>query len=523
MKNIKKYILATAVLGVLTTSCTEDQVLDLNPIASLSDATAFSSPSLIANAVNGMYNAAQIGAYNGSGRGYPWGAAYIQQNDMRGEDLINTQAFYQVTYQGTWDPTGAANSVYYWVDSYRLINRVNVVIEGVEKAVKDGVISKALGDHYIGEAKFLRGITHFELLMFFSRPYADNPSSNLGIPYRTTAIQDFGVVESAYNDKRLTVADSYAKVLEDLDDAESKLNSKSVVGDVTRVSKEAAVAFKARVKLHKADWSGVLNEVAKISNSYTLTSTPSGVFENNNSNTESIFSIGNSANVNPGVNGALASQYKRRTLIAISPIIWNDTEWLEDDKRRLTTDKGDVNGEYMIYKTETGLYTNKYRDDVNYTDSTPIIRFAEVLLMKAEAEARLNGVTSAALDALNAVRDRALTDPSTQSYTLSSFTDKEAFVKAVIKERRIEFLAEGKRWADIHRLQFDDLAPISGVPGKMANGFPVSSTTNPYGFGKPAVGTLYTMPYSSHLFVWPLPTLEVQYNPTLAAQQNPNY
>jgi hypothetical protein len=43
-------------------------------------------------------------------------------------------------------------------------------------------------------------------------------------------------------------------------------------------------------------------------------------------------------------------------------------------------------------------------------------------------------------------------------------------VRAILQERRIEFLMEGRRWSDIHRLQADDLFPIDGIPAKVANG-----------------------------------------------------
>ncbi|WP_413532777.1 RagB/SusD family nutrient uptake outer membrane protein [Empedobacter brevis] len=518
-KNFKKYLIASAAIAtLLSTGCTEDQVLDLDPIASLSENTAFTTPELIANAINGMYNAAQVGLYNGSGRGYVWGAAYIEQNDFRGEDMVNTAAFFQYTYEGTYDATNTLNNVYYWVDGYRLINRCNIVINGVQGAADKGIISQALADNYIGQAKFLRAITHFELLMQFSRPYSDNPTVNMGVPYRTTALENQAAIDAAYAVDRSTVASTYEKVLADLDEAESKI---SQTGDITYATKNAAVAFKARVKLHKRDWNGVLNEINKISSSYTLTPTPSGVFENNATNTESIFSIRQSAVVNPGVNGAIGAIYKGRALGAISPIIWNDKEWLEDDKRRKKSNNVDNTGDYMAYETASGIFSNKYRDISTFTDFTPIIRFAEILLMQAEAEARLNGVTQVALDALNKVRNRALTNPASQAYSLSSFTDKASFVKAVIKERRIEFIAEGKRWGDIHRLQNDDLAPIDGIPAKMANGNPLLTS---YGYGQ-AVPNYSTkqIPYSSNKFIWPLPAMETDYNPTLKAQQNPGY
>jgi hypothetical protein len=68
-------------------SCDEDKILNLEPVNNISNDASYSSPSLIQLSVNGMYNAAQIGQYNSTnpngGRGYVWGAAFVQQGDNR--------------------------------------------------------------------------------------------------------------------------------------------------------------------------------------------------------------------------------------------------------------------------------------------------------------------------------------------------------------------------------------------------------------------------------------------------------
>jgi hypothetical protein len=463
-----------------------------------------------------MYNAAAIGQYNSTspngGRGYIWGAAYVQQGDNRGEDMVNTATFYQLTYTNTYDST-TANNVYYWVDGYRLINRCNLVIEGVTKAVADGIISEAIGNDYIGQAKFLRAITHFELLIHFARPYHLDNGASLGLPYREVGIDTQAEIDAETLKPRNTVAEVYTKVLADLTSAEGLITNTSLV----KANKNAAIAFKTRVYLHKRDWDNVIVEGLKLNGKYTLTAAPSGVFTNNYSNTESIFSIRHNADSNPGVNAALASQYKRRTLVAISPIIWRDPSWLPDDKRREETT--------MVF-TGTGTlagrkFTYKYKDEVSYTDAAPIIRYAEVVLNMAEAYARKTTpdlVTSLTL--LNSVRNRALADPSTQAYTALTLPDQSSLVKAILKERRIEFLAEGRRWSDIHRLQGDNIDPIVGIPAKRANGTPAASEytaagpyTGPYGV--PAV------PYADFKFVWPIPQIEINVNPNLT--QNPGW
>ncbi|MFC4721435.1 RagB/SusD family nutrient uptake outer membrane protein [Geojedonia litorea] len=521
MKNIFKFI-ALSFIGIGLVSCSEDSILDLSPINNISVDDAFSSPSLIESSINGMYNAAAIGQYNSTapngGRGYIWGAAFVQQGDCRGEDVVNTATFYQLTYTATYDPT-TANNVYYWVDGYRLINRANLVIEGVTKAVANNIITQEIGNNYIGQAKFLRAITHFELLTYFARPY--NFTSNAGhpgIPYREVGVDTQGEIDSEILKGRNTVAECYQKVLADLNDAESLITNTSL----TKASKNAAIAFKTRVYLHMRDWNNVIVEGTKLNGKYTLTPEPDGPFDDSYGNTESIFSILQASTNNPGVNAALASQYNRRRLVCISPIIWRDPSWLVDDKRRSETYNG-TNPDGMVFTVSGRKYTAKYRDGVNYTDAAPVIRYAEVLLNMAEAHARKSTPDlTASLNLLNMVRNRALASPGTQAYTATSFLTPSAMVGAILIERRIEFLMEGRRWSDIHRLQNDNLHPIDGIPAKVANGNPAAATFT--------LGTPYTGPYgvaaipgSDSRFLWPIPQIEIDANPTLATQQNPGW
>lgn len=508
------FIFAFATLSLV--SCNEENVIDLVPYNQVSENTAFDTKENIILSVNGMYQAAQIGFYNGAGaRGYPFGAAYFEQNDMRGEDMVNTASFYAVTYQGTWDPSGALNTVYYWIDNYRLINRTNLVIDGINTAISKGVISDAEGKDLIGQALFFRAFSHYELLNFFAKPYkftAD--ASHLGVPYRLKPNNTVASIDENSTLPRGTVAENYKQILLDLDNAENYMVSKttkSAKNAIVYVSKEAAIALKTRVYLSKGDYSKVVSEADKLNGKYTLTADPNTPFANNYGNSESIFSLENSATNNPGVNGALASQYNGRRLIAISPVIWNESAWLPTDKRR---------GASLVLNVSGVLYTNKYKDTSTLSDASPLLRYAEVLLNRAEAKARLGDATY--LADLNTVRNRSLANPSTEQY--SAFANKTDAVKAILFERRVEFLAEGLRWNTIHRLQHDDVAPTSGIPAKYKNGAAPKSTD--YVIGTPYVfktGDVVPIPYSDYRYLWPIPTLETSANPTLKAQQNPGW
>ncbi|WP_317622299.1 RagB/SusD family nutrient uptake outer membrane protein [Chryseobacterium gotjawalense] len=512
--------MSLAVAAFTLTGCNRENIMELAPHNQISEEVAFSSKENIILSVNGMYQAAAIGQYNNAnpssaGRGYPFGAAYFQQNDMRGEDMVNTASFYAITYTGTWDPSGALNTVYYWVDTYRLVNRANLVIEGVTKAIQNGVIPEAEGNDYIGQALFFRAFSHYELLNFFARPYKHTAdASHLGVPYRLKASNSLPTIEENASLPRGTVAANYTQLLADLDKAETLMTSKaarSAKNAIVYATKEAAIALKTRVYLSKADYPKVIVEANKLDGLYTLTADPNTPFANNYGNSESIFSLENSATNNPDVNGALASMYNGRSLIAISPVIWNQPTWLATDKRRSAT---------MVRNAAGVLFTAKYKDTGTLTDASPLLRYSEVLLNKAEAKARI-GDASYLVD-LNTVRNRSLASPSTEQYT--SFANLTAGINAILMERRIEFLAEGLRWNTIHRLQQDNLTPTSGIPAKYRNG--QNPTAADYIIGVPYVyksTDVPAIPYSDHRYVWPIPTLETSANPVLAAQQNPGY
>ncbi|MGC1630565.1 MAG: RagB/SusD family nutrient uptake outer membrane protein, partial [Gelidibacter sp.] len=383
--------------------------------------------------------------------------------------------------------------------------------------------TQEVGNDYIGQAKFFRAITHFELLNFFARPYNFSAgAAHPGIPYREIGVDTQEEIDTELLKGRNTVAEVYQKVLADLDSAESLISNTTL----TKASKNAAIAFKTRVYLHMRDWDKVITEGNKLTGAYTLTADPDGVFEANALNSESIFSMAHSASNNPGVNAALASQYNNRLLVCISPIIWRDPSWLVDDKRRTETYTNEAEKEGptgMVFDFQGRKYTNKYRDVTNYTDFTPIIRYAEVLLSMAEANARKSSPDLAeSLRLLNMVRNRALATPVTQAYTAASFTTPATMVAAIIKERRIEFLMEGRRWSDIHRLQGDDLHPIDGIPAKIANGSPAAAL---YTLGTPYDGPYgeAAIPGTDKRFLWPLPQVELNANPTLSKEQNPGW
>ncbi|MBL7759484.1 MAG: RagB/SusD family nutrient uptake outer membrane protein [Sediminibacterium sp.] len=533
-----KLFIATALTTVVLASTGCKKVLDEGPYNAFTDESVFTTPERALLALNGVYDAAQTGTQTLAGRGYPFGAATIEQGDNRGEDVVNLAAFYQITYQGTYNPSTANNQAM-WDNSYNMINKANIAIDGFRSVGASGIISTTLATQYEAECRFLRALAHHELLVHYARPYLDGNGSALGVPYRDYAVTGSAALDRLRTDPRPTVAYDYRKLLNDLDFAEANLPATNSVGKV-RATKSAAIALKQRVRMHMGQWDSArlegnklipasinpLNPTAAVSliGSHQLLASPAaafGIAGGNSISAENIFSVKNDPLDNGSVNGAMAAMYGStdlgaRGLVAISPIIWNNTGWLADDLRRSTLYR--IGGNAI----SNGIMTTKYTDYVNRGDNTPILRWAEVLLFQAEAEARLStgAVSQRAVDLLNMVRNRASANPAATQFTTASFADYTELLKAILLERRIEFLAEGRRWPDIHRTAADPVAAVksAGIPAKVTNGVTGIAL---YGVGLPVTTGQAAIPYSDYRFIWPIPVGEVTQNPVIV--QNPGY
>lgn len=521
---IKKYGLVLALLLVFG-SCNKD-VLDLTPKNAVSELLAYSDLRNIELSMVGVYDAAQSGFYGGSetnDRGYIFGAAHIQQGDMRGEDMLLINVFYAFTYQATYTPS-TANNTAYWENGFRIINLSNLFIDGVRDAVTKGVISQSVADAYEGEARLLRAITYHTMLVNFARPYLDGAGSKPGLPIFTKGINGATQVEEAAKTGRSTVAETYDFLLADLDFAEANLPATRADGfNWTRATKGAAIALKTRVYLHMGKWDKVLSESDKLVSAsapfsgggYSLGASVDTPWANNKS-TESIFGMEMSVTDDLNTNAALARMLGSPSLgargeYAISPIMWNQSFWHANDLRRTI----------LVRNNGIRYFTHKYRDYTTWTDTAPIIRYAEVILNRAEAEARVNGKTAKALDLLNAIRDRAKSGAMV-SYALGDFATSNDLIQAILNERRIELLAEGHRWPDIHRLANDPVFTTGGIPQKMISADVAALSAYTIGTPPTKFG-ISAIPYSDFRFLWPIPDSETSRNKLLASQQNPGY
>lgn len=172
------------------------------------------------------------------------------------------------------------------------------------------------------------------------------------------------------------------------------------------------------------------------------------------------------------------------------------------------------------YATPTGFQYKKYvlKEDANYTDRCNInlilIRYADVLLMFAEAENELNGPTQAAYDAINAVRRRARGSNDDVLPDLKGLS-QEQFRQAVRKERRMELAGEGLRYFDILRWKIAE-----DVLNGEVNGMDYIDKET----GKIKTIIVETRKFDKNKnYLWPIPESELRLNPALSGNQNPGY
>ena len=85
-----------------------------------------------------------------------------------------------------------------------------------------------------------------------------------------------------------------------------------------------------------------------------------------------------------------------------------------------------------------------------YTNDFPIYRYADLLLLQAEAKVLLGEDPSTEINAVRQRADGAAYDAAVQGYP-NKVTDADP-KEALLQERFYEFIFEGKRWYDLRRM-----------------------------------------------------------------------
>ncbi|MBC7866283.1 MAG: RagB/SusD family nutrient uptake outer membrane protein [Gloeobacteraceae cyanobacterium ES-bin-316] len=437
-------VIVAFLIAIIFASC-EKEVTDIKPNDRLSSDLAFSTAQKAEAAVIGGYDALQSANYL-SGRAL----VYV---DLMGEDVYDKGNFFgDLPSFNMLSNNGFPAGV--WTAGYAAIATANRAIAGI--AANPTILTPAKAKELTAECLFVRAVSHFYLVNFFAQPYVFTANAtHPGIP---VVKRNFSSNDPAANLPRVSVADVYKSILEDLDKALLDLPAAytTTYATKTRATQAAAAAMLSRVNLYKADYAKArsfsLNIIDGLYGNFLLNASPSGVFgPGNYTTTESIWSIPNNASDNPNTNNALPQHYfpAGRADIALSASFLSGAAnpyFALDDKRRTLMIINGNGGNAAFF------FTNKYPDVANRADWAPIIRYSEVLLTYAEANARLaTDVDPDAIQKLNLVRDRSRVGAA--QYTVAGFANKDSLLKAILGERRIELSFEGHRFWDVMRLK----------------------------------------------------------------------
>ncbi len=446
---MKRYILTTIVLAFIAASCSED-FLDKAPLDSINSSNFFLTEADAIAAVNGAYQPLQWPKlYNMR----MWTSDIMAGNSIvgagggdDGRETIDMANFVTAT-----DNPGV-------LDLFRGpppgILRCNVVL----KEVPDMEIDEDIKNRTLGEAHFLRGLYYFILVRYFGdiplilEPQA--PGDDLR-PFRT--------------DKALV----YEQIIEDLALAKDLLPEKSTYSsaDLGRACKGAAAGLLAKVYLTLGEWEEVValtNEVSALG--YALNPKYGDNFDVFNKNSrESLFEVQyvSDAGEDFWSNENQSSWLSTFTGPRNSDMVAGGWGWNQPLQEFVDAyEPGDLRKDVTIlydgcpqfdgrdydpaYST-TGYNLRKFlvtKSVAATSDNSPlnfpVLRYADVLLMKAEALNNLSR-TSEAEAPLNEVRARAGLDP------LKGLS-RDDFREAVLHERRMELAFEGQRWFDLIRV-----------------------------------------------------------------------
>lgn len=449
--------------------------LEVPPEGQITEEEALVDPSIADKMVTGTYNTLYFGGFGRNTVGFLMAFAGDVTSDN--SDKGSTAGDYSPGGQLDNFTFTPANDIFnnLWGGHYDAIARINKAIAILDASTFDEATRKRL----LGEVKFLRGFYYFNLVRMFG-----------GVPKITRVVTP----TEANNDEfqtRASVQEIYQVIVEDLQYGVDNLPVKGDAGATTgRATKGAAQSLLAKVYLYQKDYQKALDlSLAVItSGRYALTADYAGMFrEIGVNNPESIFEVQTgphrgstqcdavsqiySNGQGPRAKGAwrnnvdgkqydgdlgfglnspsadLAAAYelgdvrKDATIIFINPTGGTNAGTVLWDGFRIPTQDSVENPRYS-YKAYHSPFKetpscNGYTDKDWKPKNIRLIRYAEVLLIYAEAAARLgNGDGAVKLNELRAKRNLG---------------PVAGTVDDVWKERRVELAMEHDRFFDLVR------------------------------------------------------------------------
>lgn len=430
MKNyIIKYFIAGSLLA--TVSCTSDFLdVDSRDRVDAADATTTYDPVMLVNSIYGEMTEWDYA--------FSWLGVTEIISDNADKGSSPTDGGSDKLILDNLEHTAATGSIdAMWTRFYKTIGRANQSIRYTENF---GLTDQSYKNRLVGEAKFLRALHYFWLV----RMFGDVP------------IQEIDNSESWVT--RKPKADVYAYIEQDLLDAISLLPNKNQYpsADLGRATKGAAQGLLAKVYLYEEKWQKAYDMAGNVmtSGQYGLESDYAKIWRLDGENgIESLFEVqARGQSVAHGVQQYSQTQGARGTggwgwgFNVPSQNLLNAFNAAGDNIRRDATIifRGETlyDGRLVPNTVENPMYNEKAYSSANLGDADGdknirILRYAEILLIRAEAATHIG---ADAATPLNLVRSRVNLAP------ISSPTKEDVW-----KERRLELAFEHDRWFDIVR------------------------------------------------------------------------
>lgn len=562
----KKNILLILACGLgFTTSCMD---LDINPLSQATNENWFASEAQFEMSANELL---REGLWNTIDE--KWTDDICRKNELSNFQIGNIDG-------ESWEVSDM------WGSCYRAIGHCNAIIEKLN-TVGDKVLGQEQKNQYMNESLFVRACMYSKLITLFG-----------DVPYTDTQID----IETAMAMGRTPKSEVLQKIYADFDTAIEGLPISN--GSTTRPTKGAAYGMKARIALYNEDWNTAIEAAQACMNLgvYKLHPSYRELFLQNTHNTEeSVFSLARSINQDtyeyrqdymPRNNGGWAVDVPTWDLLAAylctdglpideSPLFDPHNPFKNRDPRCNETivafgenwlgyeyDPRPDTGEFIIdYKTDkevknndnkinqrdasyNGLILKKGLDETitsqNGFKAEPdliVLRYADVLLMYAEAKIEKGDIDQSVLNAINQVRARAygVDVSATGSYPAITTTEQNKLRTILRIERRMEFAFENKRFYDLLRWRlFDKVFNIKNygmyldskenmknfidngawfwaiTPDIDENGIADFSALEVYG-----INSLAQRSWDDRQYLWPIPTTEITINENM--KQNDGY
>ncbi len=513
MKNSK---LLSLLLCIGLFSCSK--IIDLHSESNLNANQYYRTVDEVQIALTGCYNGMQKPMY------YEW-----QMTDLRtdvsklGSPGSTSSISQDLTDLDIFIPATTHQNLYnYWLKTYTNIRNANIVLQklGIEYdttagAINFNPISPILQDNssfiadtkrksLAAEALFIRAYHYFNLVRLYG-----------GVFLIHTPVS----ADSAKMINRSSVASIYKIIEADLKTATTYLNTNKFgsipANDIGKVTSWSAKALLAKVHLtrgRKAEAILLLQDV--ISNSgYGLQPNYADIFSPaNEMNNEILFAVRYKAG-NYGLGSSFGNDFAPSSSGSI--VINGDGNGNNTPTFELATQlTGDNRGNQMIGIFATRYYAKKYLTPVIVGDDGesdwPVLRYADVLLMMAEAK----GYTPESIGYINQIRIRA-------GLANSIANSVPTFEADLSKERKLEFAFENHRFFDMVR--YNTTLTTITAEQTMKDHFSAEYSKHYKSYKPVQPLTYFQGNVTKERLLLPIPQHEIDTNTQLKIEQNAGY